>query len=170
MLKKTENKTRKRLRITQCVLFLAEILFCTFTYVNIPNPDSSKPGFYATVFDMLSYLGGDFPQSSQSSAFSASLPLYFVFLILPIVGFFFCALDKERNMKNLVSIACSLLGVFSILTVISINFISYGSLLALLFYILISFITAFAMMARLTDEQEELNQSCKSLLSIEDYP
>ena len=151
MLKKPENKTRKKLRITQCVLFLAQLLFCTFTFVQIPNPDPTKLGFYATVFDMLGYLGGDFPDVAQSSAFSSVLPLFFVFLVIPIVGFFFCALDKERNLKNIVSIICSLLGVFSILTIVSINFISYGSLFALLFYLLISFITAFAMMARLTD-------------------
>ena len=65
MLKKPENKTRKRLRITQCVLFLAEILFCTFTFVQIPNPDSTKLGFYATVFDMLGYLGGQFPEGDR---------------------------------------------------------------------------------------------------------
>ena len=77
--------------------------------------------------------------------------MFFVFLVIPIVGFFFCALDKERNLKNIVSIICCLLGVFSILTIVSVNFISYGSLFALLFYLLSSFITAFAMMARLTD-------------------
>ena len=65
MLKKPENKTRKRLRITQCVLFLAEILFCTFTFVQIPNPDSTKLGFYATVFDMLGCLGGQFPEGDR---------------------------------------------------------------------------------------------------------
>ena len=152
MLKKPENKTRKRLRITQCILFLAQILFCTFTFVQIPSPDPSKVGFYATVFDMFGYLGGEFPDTAQSAAFSSALPVFFIFLVIPVVGFFFCALDKERNMKNIVSIICSLLGVFSILTIISLNFISYGSLLALLFYILISFITAFAMMARLVDD------------------
>ncbi len=151
MLKKPENKTRKRLRIAQCVLFLAQILFCTFTFVQIPNPDPTKLGFYATVFDMLGYLGGDFPEGALGAAFSSALPMFFVFLVIPIVGFFFCALDKQRNLKNIVSIICCLLGVFSILTIVSINFISYGSLFALLFYLLISFITAFAMMARLTD-------------------
>ena len=152
MLKKPENKTRKRLRITQCILFLAQILFCTFTFVQIPSPDPSKVGFYATVFDMFGYLGGEFPDTAQSAAFSSVLPVFFIFLVIPVVGFFFCALDKERNMKNIVSIICSLLGVFSILTIVSLNFISYGSLLALLCYILISFITAFAIMARLVDD------------------
>ena len=80
MLKKPENKTRKRLRITQCVLFLAQILFCTFTFVQIPNPDPTKLGFYATVFDMFGYLGGQFPDAAQSEAFSSVLPLFFVFL------------------------------------------------------------------------------------------
>lgn len=58
MLKLPENKTRKRLRITQCVLYLLQIFLCTMTYVTIPNPSDPTDNFYATVFDMLSYLGG----------------------------------------------------------------------------------------------------------------
>lgn len=152
MIKKRENKTRKRLRITQCVLYLLEILFCTFTYIQIPNPDQSQLGFYATAFDMIGYIGGNFPDTAQAQAFGSVLPLFLVFPIIPIIGFFFCAFDKERNLKNIVSVMCCLLGVFSILTIVSLNFISYGSLLALLFYILISFITAMAMVARLQND------------------
>lgn len=152
MLKISENKTRKRLRIAQCIFYLLQIIFCACTFVYIPNPDTSKLGFYATAFDMIGYLGGTFPQGAASDAFQSVLPLYLVFPIIPLIGFFFCALDKERNLKNIASIICCLLGVFSILTIVSLNFISYGSMLALLFYILTSFITAIAVMARLTDD------------------
>ncbi len=152
MIKKRENKTRKRLRITQCVLYLFEILFCTFTYIQIPNPDQTQLGFYATAFDMIGYIGGSFPDSVQSQAFSSAMPLFLIFPAIPIIGFFFCALDRERNFKNIVSVICCLLGVFSILTIVTLNFISYGSLLALLFYIVISFITAVAMVSRLQND------------------
>ena len=154
MLKIPENKTRKKLRITQCVLFLILAVFCSFTFVHIPNPDGSGKDFYATVFDMLGYMGGEFPDSTLSESFKSVLPFYFIFIIVPIVGFFFCALDKERNLKNIVSIILCLAGVFSILTVVSLNFISYGSLFSLLVYILLSFITTIAMMARLTKDAE----------------
>lgn len=154
MLKIPENKTRKKLRIAQCVFYLILTVFCSFTFIHIPNPDPSGNDFYATVFDMLGYMGGDFPDNTLSEAFKSVLPFYFVFPVIPIIGFFFCALDKERNLKNIVSIFCCIAGVFSILTIVSLNFLDYGSLFSLLLYILTSFITTIAMMSRLTKDAE----------------
>ena len=152
MLRIPENKTRKNLRIAQCLFYLFEIFFCSLTYVAIPNPEKAGDYFYATVLDMIGYIGGNFQNSPAVEAIKSYYLYYLIFLIIPIVGFFFCALDKERNMKNIVSIICCLLGVFSILTIVTLNFINIGSLFALLVYILISFITSIAMMARLTDD------------------
>ncbi len=153
MLKIRENKTRKKLRITQCVLFLLEILFCAFSFIHIPNPEGGW-GFHATVIDMFGYIGGSIPAGSEGEAFSAVIPFFFIFPVLPIIGFFFCALDKERNMKNVVSILICLLGVFAILNIIPLNFLDYGSTFALLGYILISFISAIAIMARFSDNSD----------------
>ena len=139
MIKIKENKIRKRLRITQCVLYLVQIFWCTWTFVAIPKSDGNY--FYATVFDMFGYIGGEFPEGTASGAFQAYVPFYFIFLLIPIVGFFFCALDKERNLKNVVSIICCLLGVISILTIVTINFSSIGSKLSIIFYVIISFIS-----------------------------
>lgn len=150
MLKIKENKTRKRLRIAQCVFYLAEILLCSFTYVHIPNPSEGRD-FYATVFDMLGYIGSSVPDMPSSAAFKTYIPFFLIFLIIPIIGFFFCALDKERNLKNIVSIFCCLAGVLSILMIVSINFLDFGSVFALMIYILISFLTTIAMMARIAD-------------------
>lgn len=157
MLKIPENKTRKKLRIAQCVFFLIQILLCTFTFVRIPNPSQAGSYFYATVFDMLGYIGGTFPDMPESSALQSYIPFFFIFLVIPIVGFFFCALDKERNMKNVVSIICSLLGVVSILFIVTLNFIDIGSMLSLLVYILISFLSTIAMMARIVDNSSNKN-------------
>lgn len=152
MIKKRENKTRKRLRITQCVLFILEIILCTFPYISIPNSDSQNEVLYRTVFDILGYIGGSLPNTAQTEAFSSFLPLFLAFPIIPIIGFFFCALDRERNLKNIVSIICSLLGVVLILTLVSVNLLTYFSVFALLIYILIDFITAVAMVARLQSD------------------
>ena len=80
--------------------------------------------------------------------YSFHMPIFF---IIPIAGFFFCALDKERNMKNIVSIICCLLGVLSILTMVSYT-ISLASVIALLLYILICFLTTLSIFARFTDK------------------
>jgi len=155
MFKLPENKTRKKLRITQCVFYLILILLCTFTYVRIPNPTQAGSYFYATVFDMLGYMGGTFPDIPATEALKSYIPFFLIFPVIPIVGFFFCALDKERNMKNIVSLVCCLLGVFSILFIVTLNFIDIGSMLSLLVYILVSFITTIAMMARIVDNSEK---------------
>lgn len=156
MIKKHETKTLKRFRIAQCVFFLMEILFCAFTFIHIPNPGNPANGstdFYATVFDMIGFLfGASFPEGAASAAFQSALPVYLIFPIVPVIGFFFCALDKQRNLKNIVAIISCLVGVFTILTTVSLNFLSYGSLLALLVYIILSFITAVSMMARISVE------------------
>ncbi len=175
MLKLPDKKTRKGLRITQCVLYLIQIFLCTMTYVRIPNPeglDSSTPYVYKTVFDMIGLIGGTFsgdPTASELSAIQSYLPLYLIFIIVPVVGFFFCALDKYRNLKNFVSLGCCLVGVVAILTVVSIQFIDFGSTLALLLYLVISFITTVAMMARLNkdDDEEEKKPKKKKLSKYE---
>ena len=156
MLKLPENKTRKKLRITQCVLYLILVFLCTCSYVKFPNPQQLGVYEHRTVLDMLEYFfGGTFPDIPASTAFQAYIPFYFIFPVIPTVGFFFCALDKERNMKNIVSLLCCLLGVLSILLIVTLNFIDIGSMLSLLVYILVSFITTIAIMARIVDNSKK---------------
>lgn len=143
-----ENKTRKRLRLVLCFLYLLEIVMCTFPFYQYVQDGKLVTN---SVFEMLSALGTGNVNGISESAFSAvatALPLNFIFVVLPIIGFFFCALDKERNMKNIVSLICCLVGVVSILTIVTINLLSLGSLIALLLYILISFLSSFSMLAR----------------------
>ncbi len=173
MLKLPDKQPRKGLRITQCVLYLIEIFLCTMTYINIPNPDNPAEHFYATVFDMLGYIGGTFSENlseSQLGAIQSYVPFYIIFLIIPIIGFFFCALDKYRNLKNFVSLGCCLVGVVSILNIVTLNYIDFGSTFALLIYLAISFITTVAMMARLNkddDDKEDKKPKKKKLSKYE---
>ena len=125
-----ENKTRKRLRTAMWVFYLLEIVLCSLPYYQY----SMDGKIYSnSVFDMLSALGAGNDiglPSSEYSAINTMIPLNFIFLVIPIVGFFFCVLDRKSNMKNIVSILCCLLGVVSILTIVTINLISLGSMLA----------------------------------------
>ncbi|MEE1219273.1 MAG: hypothetical protein U0L20_05060 [Ruminococcus sp.] len=157
MLKVPENKTLKRLRITQCILFLALILLCTSTFIS--GYDSKGDVYYRTVFDMLSYIGGQVPNSATGQAFSTYVLFYLVFPVIPTIGFFFCALDKEYNIKNFVSVICCLLGVVSILTIVTLNFIQIGSLLSLLIYLLLSFLSTYAMLARIAQPKSEKDKN-----------
>lgn len=150
MIKIEENKTRKKLRIAQCVLYLVQIFMCTFPYI---NGTASDGYFYSySVLDILSYLGGEFPDSSAGAAMQQAIPFFFIFLIIPVIGFFFCLFDKYRNLKNIVSMLCCLAGVVSILFIVG-YLLSIGSLIALLLYIVICFITTMSMFARITSDE-----------------
>ncbi len=126
MLKIPENKTKKKLRITLCVLYLVEIVLWR---CRISSTLMEKNVLHSySVFDIMSVWG---LSGSNDAVFKYSLFMP-IFFIIPIAGFFFCALDKERNMKNIVSIICCLLGVLSIITMVSYT-ISLASVIALLF-------------------------------------
>ena len=153
-----ENKTRKRLRITLCILYLFQLVFCAWPYYAYIQDEKIVSD---SVFDMLSALGaGNVPGVSESDYAAASqiLPLNFIFVAIPIIGFFFCAFDKQRNIKNIVSLFLALAGVVSILTIVTVNLMSLGSVLALLVYLLISFLSTISILARYTVSKEELEK------------
>lgn len=153
-----ENKTRKRLRITLCVLYLFQLIFCAWPYYQFVQDGKLVTD---SVYEMLSALGTGNVIGASSSDFSAItriLPLNFIFVIIPIIGFFFCAFDKERNLKNIVSLLCCLAGVVSILTIVTINLISLGSMLALLVYLLTSFLSTISIFARYSKSIEEIEK------------
>lgn len=154
MNKIAENKTRKKLRITLCILYLLEIVLCTMPYIQYIDPDT-KMLSSLSVFDMLSYLGASFPDAALGKSLTQAALFMIILLIIPIVGFFFCALDKERNLKNVVSLLCCLLGVISILFVVTGSTISLGSMLGLLLYLLICFLTTISIFARYTKSPDE---------------
>ena len=150
-----ENKTRKRLRITLCVLYLFQLIFCAWPYYQFVQDGKLVTD---SIYEMLSALGTGNVIGASSSDFSAItriLPLNFIFVIIPIIGFFFCALDKQSNLKNIVSIFCCLFGVLAIMTIVTVNFLSLGSLLSLLLYLLISFLSALSIFARMVKNPEE---------------
>lgn len=164
-----ENKTRKRLRITLCVLYLFEIVFCAWPYYGFIQDGNLVTD---SVFEMLSALGTGNVVGATASDFQAInrfLPLNFIFVVIPVVGFFFCAFDKERNLKNIVSLLCALAGVVSILTIVTINLLSLGSMLALLVYLLISFLSSISIMARYTKSNEDYEKQKKEQLNDKNY-
>ena len=91
MLKIPENKTRKKLRITLCVLYLVEIVLCALPYFQYIDEKNVLHSY--SVFDIMSVWG---LSGSNDAVFKYSLFMP-IFFIIPIAGFFFCALDKERN-------------------------------------------------------------------------
>ena len=153
-----ENKTRKRLRFTLCALYLFQLVFCAWPYYAYVQDGKMISD---SVYEMLSALGtGNVAGVSQAEfdAINRILPLNLIFVAIPVIGFLICAFDKERNLKNIVSLFLALGGVISILTIVTINLLSLGSMLALLDYLLISFLSTISIFARYTVSKEELER------------
>lgn len=157
MLKIPENKPRKRLRLALCVLYLLEMVMCAWPFLR--NPED---GGQVTVFTVISSFFDSLGQDLSATEYTATrmfAPFFFIFFLVPVVGFFFCALDKERNMKNIVSLICCLVGVVTILCVVTPASLDVGSLFALLLYILICFLSSVSMMARIADNPKKENKN-----------
>lgn len=152
MIKFPENKTRKRLRIAQCILYLLEIYFCTMPFIQ--GVDSAGNFYSYSVLGLISFIGGSAPQTAAGAAFLNYVMFSPILMIIPIIGFFFCALDKQRNLKNLVSLACCFAGIIAIIIFVG-STLSLGSLLALLVYLVISFLTTLAMFARISSDNKD---------------
>ena len=88
-------------------------------------------------------------------SFAAFSVVCVVLILIPIINFLFCALDKERNLKNIVSVISCFTAVFLILSFIPRQNISIGSIVAIMVYVLIMFITSIAMVMRLSKDVED---------------
>lgn len=150
MTKKPDVKTRKKLRIAMCVLYLFEILFCTMPFIQ--NIKANGEITSASPFFMFTMLFG--VTSELDGTVIAMCILCILMILIPVIGFFFCALDKERNLKNIVSLFCCLSAVFVILRIPP-DYLSLGAVAAIIFYIIIMFLTSVAMVMRLSKDEEE---------------
>lgn len=151
MIKKPDIKGRKKLRLVICVLYLIQITICTLPFFESTNLDFKLPWlspFYLVIFMFQSFSG--------TIALASILCL--LLILVPVIGFFACALDKERNIKNIISIFCCLAGVFLITAMLggnNVKYISYGAIFAILMYFLIMMLTSVAMVMRLSKDVEE---------------
>ena len=148
MTKIPENKTRKKFRIAQCIFYLMEIFFCSLPFIH--GADSQGKMYSYTILELISYIGG----TATDDAFLNYVMYTPMVLIIPIIGFFFCVFDSQRNLKNVVSLACSAAGILAILYIAGAA-LSLGALLSLLVYLLISFITTLSMFARLQTDNAD---------------
>ncbi len=147
MVKKPDIKTRKKLRITMCVLYLMELVICTMPFIQDTKVNADGLVTVASPFNMFMMLFG--------VTFAAFSVVCVVLILIPIINFLFCALDKERNLKNIVSVISCFTAVFLILSFIPRQNISIGSIVAIMVYVLIMFITSIAMVMRLSKDVED---------------
>ena len=149
MVKRPDVKTRKKLRLAMCFFYLLQIVVCTMPFIQYVDADGKLTS--ASPFFMFTLLFGAI--SGLDSTTVTMCVLCIVMIVIPIIGFLFCSLDKERNLKNLVSVLCCLAGVFIILSIPK-EYISLGAIVAIVLYILLMFLTSVAMVMRLSKDIE----------------
>lgn len=134
-----ENKTAKRLRITIAVFYFIQILLTTFPFI---QDYETREGYtpLGLVIQTIS--------EPTSDRISAAI-VYGLFILLPMISFFFCVLDNRSNVKNFVSAACCVICVILIISFIGPAHIALGAVLAMLLYILIMFLTTMNFFASL---------------------
>lgn len=133
-----------------CFFYLLEILLCTMPFIH-GQKIGAQELISASPFYMVYILFGVMGEMDPGSIVFCVTCI--VLILLPVIGFFFCALDKERNLKNIVSVLCCLIGVFLIMFTIPTAYMSLGAILAVLLYIIIMFITSIAMVMRLSNDE-----------------
>ncbi len=128
-----ENKTQKKLRTSLWGLYLVEIMLTLTPYMG----DDSQT--YSVASMIIRPQGYGEPAAVKLAVIGA------LFIVIPFVAMMFCLLDKKSNIKNLVSFICSLVGI-GLITFGLGAYISLGSMLALLLYLVTAFITVLSLM------------------------
>lgn len=156
-----ENKQRKRIRLVMCFVYLFQIFLCTAPFVMLRSSSSGKAkdeSAFSIIYKV--FMGGG--DIGTAGGYTVFIPYFFI-ILLPVVGFFLCSLDKERNIKNVGSLIINFTAVIAILMVVPAGAMQIGSLVQLLLYILLTFLATAGMIARLNKEPEEVKPKKKRI-------
>ncbi len=141
-----ESKKAKTLRITLAVLYFIQVILTTFPFTWIV--DDSGNIKQLTAFELV------IKPSGYEGAQDILLALLFsVFVLFPIVCFFFCILNKGIA-KNFLSILCSLTCALLITFGIGAT-IDMGAVIALLLYVVILFFTTQSLLVTVADNKAQ---------------
>ncbi len=116
---------------------------------------------YYTAIDLFLEVTTIIDDPQQQGALSTVAWSSAIFFVIPIVGFFFAALDKSRNLKNIAGIVCSIAGVMAIVFIVGPSYLSIGSLGALLLYLATFLVSIFGVFARYLVNSDKENTDAK---------
>lgn len=139
-----ESKKAKRLRITLAVLYFLQVVLTTFPFTWIVDDSGNVKEF--TAFEMAIR-----PSGYETTQEVKLAVLFGIFVLFPVVCFFFCCLDKSFK-KNFVSFACCI--VCSCLITFGIGAtVAMGAIVSLLLYVLILFLTTQSLLVGVSDNK-----------------
>lgn len=128
----TESKKTKTQRLSLCVLFLIEIVLLATPYIAMY--DNSGVYYSKTILELI--LG----MNTADMKWVKLGLIAIIYALIPIVGFFFAAFDKESCIKSVVGCICAFVGIFAITFVIVPQFsgvLAIGAMLAIIVYLFI---------------------------------
>lgn len=137
--KPVESKSERNIRIILAVMFFIQIILTTFPFVQGDSGD----GYYSylTAFNMLVQPEGYATGQDYILAIFGG-----VFVLLPMVAFFFCILDKKSYVKYIVTALCSIISVVIIAFGVG-GSIGIGALFTLIVNLITMFLTTMGFMA-----------------------
>ena len=141
-----ESKKNKALRIMLSVLYFIQVVLTTFPFTWIVDDSGNVKEL--TAFELAVR-----PSGYETSQDVKLALLFAVFVIFPIVCFFFFVLSKSV-LKNYVSFACSIICAMLITFGIGAT-ISMGAVVSLLLYVFILFFTTQNLMMVIADNKTE---------------
>lgn len=144
---KIQNKTTKKIRVAQIILFMIQIFLTSMPFVwgGIIDPNSSHSTY--TVLDMIGYIGATTGSAAGDRALNIVGITFLAFIILPAIALFFNIFDRFYNLKNVASLICSGLALMCIVYFIG-NWVCLGAVIAILLYLVNFFLGVMGIFAR----------------------
>lgn len=145
---KIVNKSTKRIRVIQIILFLIQLFLTSTPFIWGGMIDLSKKQSTFTVLDMIMYIGASTGNEADDKTMSIIGVCFLSFIILPLIALCFQLFDRYYNLKNIAGLICSGLGVVCLVYFVG-SWLCLGAVVAMLLYLVSFFLSVMGIFARL---------------------
>ncbi|MCR5652959.1 MAG: hypothetical protein K6F88_04070 [Ruminococcus sp.] len=149
---KIQNKSTKRIRIVLIIFFMIQIFLTSQSFLRFMYDGKL---YSYTVLDMIYMIFKHNASADMLGRTGISVMLFSLFLILPVVALGFQLFDFYYNLKNVVGVIVSIVGVIMVLNFVGIANMGGGSVLTLIIYIFTAFMSVMGIMARYVKTPED---------------
>ncbi len=162
-MKKNETKRCRNLRRVLIGMFIVcgYMLSTTFAYAYL-EVNGEERLIHMTALNLaFGSMGADYPVY-KNTLFGM------IYVLIPFIGFFFMFFDKRSNLKNLVGIACGILGCTTIALPIGFSedlTPGIGAFVSMLLYVFITTLSAISVFMKLEDNRSAPTEETAPRLS-----
>lgn len=149
------TKQSKTIKVVVAVLLAIQVFICSLPFVEFYNVGAKEKISFSVLQMMIGFDTSSAPELYKLAILSS------LFIIVPAICFFIVVFDKYRPIKFIACIICSLLGVFGVSYLIGPQMLAFGSVVALLLYILIAFLSVLGLFSRYLKTEEPNKEKSK---------